>query len=302
MHFQLHRYVRRVFISEIQEFLNLHPFYGIKNKNDSKFMSSPTIVTERYNFDGRHYPAIVITTSSANEINISINKFIDERRGHVRPSHMLSFFTAKIDDDPQYRGQYTDATYILEVVNMGKEKEEDLKLQVNKIAPNKETKIFDLKEDLRATDIIPGARIIFGSFNDLRVGEKIQVDVFEQERYLGDIYGSKFSMDIKADIYAQTLNETEELMDLLLAQATYLLPQRLFYVHHLSLTSTSTEGIEKEGEIGEEFFKGSITYKVNSELNMFIPSDLVEEYRLDLMFTKNLTYPSDSDKLIISIG
>lgn len=281
MHNPLHRFVRKVIISELQGLLNDHPFYSTTNPN--KFQSSPTFVMERFNFEGRHYPVIIVTTTSTEEVRLAMNRLIDEVYGHSRPTSIISYVAAKIGDDPSYplSASYTDAKYLLEVVNTGSEQDEDIKLKITQTSPIIGTpKFFDMPEDGRLIGAIPGVRIIFGPFNDRIAGQSVEVQTFEKRRYLGDIYGSRFKMRLKLEILAQSQNETEELLDLINSYMMYIIPQRVYFAHHINILETHTEGIDKDGKLGEEFFRGTIDISLSVENNMFIPFEIIEKGEL----------------------
>lgn len=317
MFFQLHRFVREVVTKELQALINEHPFYTTipatsANPKERKMQRSPVIVQDNYNFDGRNYPAVVIKTSSSTEFRLSMDKLIEEVSGHVRLVAMLPYIVQKVEDDKTYTGAYTNGTYRLEFTNVGRENKREIMLRTTQqvaVEPPTPTpapviKYFTVTPEQWRTDIIPGARLYFGEFNDLEIGKSIYIEMFEDKTYLGDMYGSGFDFTLNAMVYAQTQNEAQELTDIVNALFTYLMVQKLYYGYGILLKSIETNNvIIKEGEVGEEYFTGELTITGFTEHQFFIPYAKVEGYELwlelrsdvDLASPGDLAWPLDSD-------
>jgi len=287
--YELHRYVRRVVVQELQLLVNDHPMYTTDRADDTKFQTSPTKVMERYNFDGRQYPAIVVTTTESNEQRLSMDRLITEAYGHSRAATMMSYVTPKVVDDSEYTGTYSDAVYLLEYAQTFAEDDEDIKLKKFSVAAvdddptgaSGDVEWFDIVPDERRTDIIDGVEIHIGSFNDIRPGNQIYIETFEDNRYLGDIFGSRFDISMNISVYAQTQYETEELLDMVNSWFTYYLPHQLYFKHSINAKTVNTSGaVEKDERYGEEAFTGNLTVTFSVEHQFFNPVNIMTSYQL----------------------
>lgn len=302
----LHRKVRNAVISELTTVLRTHPYYSPDLTPEMK--REPIKIVDRYNFDGRQFPAIVVETTNTTETRLAMDRLITGIVGHVRPMTMMPIVLTKIMDDPGYVGDYEDKYYILEVVNNAQPDREVLQMrrtEVEPINPNNNfpnidevqpvegvrVEYFDLTRDTRNTEIIPGALILTGSHNDLRQGTKVLIQTFATSQALGNVYGSRHKMDAVLKVYAQSQYQTEELMDWLLGYFTYIIPQRLCFGEGIDLMTTNTRALEKEGELGEETFSGELTLNFSVENQFFVPLPLVNSYTLSLEMRERIEDP-----------
>ena len=113
----LHRKVRNAVISELTTVLRSHPYYSPDLTPEMK--REPIKIVDRFNFDGRQFPSIVVETTRTTETRLAMDRLITGIIGHVRPMSMLPIVLTKIMDDPNYQVTYVDAYYTLEVVNNG---------------------------------------------------------------------------------------------------------------------------------------------------------------------------------------
>lgn len=302
----LHRKVRNAVISELNTVLRSHPYYSPDLTPSMK--REPIKIVDCFNFDGRQFPAIVVETTSTSETRLAMNRFITGVVGHVRPMSMMPIVLTKIMDDPNYQGTYIDAYYILEVVNAGQANKETLQMRRQRVRPinpanafpsidevepipGERPEYFDLTRDSRNSNIIPGAIILTGSHNDLRQGTKVLVQTFATPQALGNIYGSRHKITADLKVYAQSQYQTEELVDWLLGYFTYLIPQRLCFGEGIDLMTTNTSTLQKEGELGEEIFSGTVTLYFSVENQFFVPLPLVTSYTLSLEMRERIEDP-----------
>lgn len=302
----LHRKVRNTIISELTTILRTHPYYSPDSTPEMK--REPIKIVDRYNFDGRQFPSIVVETTNTSETRLAMDRFMVEAVGHVRPMTMMPIVLTKIIDDPSYTGAYENKYYILEVVNNAQPDKEVLQMrrtEVEPIDPNNNfpnidevrpvpgTRVayFDLSRDTRNTEIIPGALILTGSYNDLRQGTKVLVQTFATPQILGNVYGSRHKMDATLKVYTQSQYQTEELVDWLLGYFTYVIPQRLCFGEGIDLMTTNTSALEKEGELGEETFSGTLTLNFSVENQFFVPLPLINSYTLSLEMRERIDDP-----------
>lgn len=274
----MHSFIREMLVREIQNLLDGHPYYK-STITDQKLQQAPVIVSEKYNFDGRQFPAVVIDSSSASEFRLDFTNFIEGVQGHCRITEIVPYIIHKIEDDPTYTGSYTNQVYSVEFANVLREDKREMKLRV--IDGDGNDTYFDVAPWEVRNDIIPGARIMFGPFNDLVRGKKIYIETFENMSYLGQLYGKAFNFEVSINIYAQTNAETKELTDLVNAFFVYLIPQRIHHAHGIVLRDINTTGlVDKDGEIGEEVFKGTFSVSGWTEHHFFRPVDQIAGYNL----------------------
>lgn len=293
----LHRKIRNTLISELTTIISTHPYYSPNLTPEMK--REPIKIVDRYNFDARQFPAIVVETTNTTETRLSMDRFVIESIGHVRPMSILPIILTKIIDDPAYTGTYENKYYILEVVNNAQANREVLQIRrtevipispnnnfpnITEVTPVEGTRVayFDLAKDERNTSIIPGAVILTGSYNDLRQGTKVLVQTLAESQVLGNVYGSRHKINATLKIYAQSQYQTEELLDWLLGYFTYIVPQRLCFGEGIDLLTTDSRALEKGGELGEEIFTGEIDLKFSVENQFFVPLPLVNSYTLSL--------------------
>lgn len=301
MFYQLHRYTRKVIIGYIQELLDDHPMFT-SDRPDPIFQSTPVTVVDKFNFDGIHFPAVVVNSTDSSEQRLAMDRLITEERGYVRMSGMMPYVAPVVTIDREFTGTREDGVYLLEFVESMAEDDEEIKLRVASVLAVGDTqhdnnppaggfqfRYFDVEEDARRTDIVPGAEVYFGSFNDIRPGTKMYVETFADQRYLGNIYGSRYTVNMGIDVYAKSPYETEELTDLINAWFTYYIPHQIFFKHHINLTKCGTDGVvDKEGRFGEEVFKGRINITMSVEHQFFVPVDIATSYNLWLVLRKEL--------------
>ncbi len=351
----MHRYCRHLFIDEIQKLLNKHPYYGA---GPITFQAEPVRVIEKYNFEARQFPIIVMDKTSFTEQPLDMSRKITDAYGHTRLATPSYTFAEKVWDDVKYTGAYLDGSHFLQFINVNMWNDE--KMMVRKqsrwtevltlfsspdpttlptsyiinngsltveggyiltvgvpasghyaytpgtnsitfgpnvsdsyvtIHYNTGMEFFEVKEDGIYTDMVPGANIAFGSFNSIRPGDCAYIDTFLKSRALGEIFGSRFKGNMSIKVYAQTQQQTEELVDMLHGFFLYILPQRVYYGHGINITKTdSSEVLDKSGEIGEEAFTGSLTIGLNIEATFFNPIDNIQSYELWLEFTDQQNY------------
>ena len=287
MFYQLHRSVRSTIAREISLFLDDHPYFKT-TITQGKFQQAPVVVADKYNFNGRQFPAVIINTTSSKEQRLSMDRLIDERIGYVRAGQMTSFLAMKVYDDPEYTGTRVNSVSLLYLANTNKVDDEEIRLAKVSVsavdgvpATGAHIEWFDVQPDGRYKNIIEGAEVIMGSFNDMRQGVKLYVETFADKQYLGDVFGSRFDMDIGIDIYAQSQYETEELVDLVNSAFLYIIPQRVYNGMGWNLKTVSTDGvIEKDGKVGEEHFKGTLSVDASVEHQFFVPNQTVTSYAL----------------------
>jgi len=274
----LHSFIRQAFIREIQNLLDEHPFYT--RSKDSGFQRSPVIVSEKYNFDGRQFPAVIVDTSSASEFRLDFTNFIEDVYGNVRLTSIIPYVVTKVETDKTYSKPRTDNVYGLQFVNIGRDNKREINLRVSD--GNAGTySYFAVKPWEVRNDIIPGAILFFGSFNDIEPGKVIYIETFKDTTMLGELYGKGFDFSISINVYAQSQNEAKELTDLINAYGVYILPQHLYNAHGFVLKSMKTDGvIEKDGELGEEVFKGGFSVDLWTEHQFFVPVNKAERYTL----------------------
>ena len=274
-----------------------HPFYGLNA--DKKFDRESLIIADAFNFDGRHFPTIVVKSTSANEFRLAMDKFIEEVRGHVRVQAMLPHIIAKVEDDPTYAGTYTDTVVKLEFVNSLKPNKRQIVLRTTTQAASGAPVVAyfdDVAPKQWRTDIIPGAKIFFNSFNDFELGKAIYIDTFATKQYLGDLYGTGYDCTVALDVYAGSQYEAEELIDMLTAFFIFFMPQRLNWGHGIvTKTASNTRVIEKDGKVGEEFFTASFEIDMFMEHHFFIPLASVSSYELWVELRERIDFPYTGD-------
>lgn len=291
----MHRFVRRSIAQEITTFLDEHPYFNTQIVQ-GKFQQAPVVVADKYNYNGRQFPAVIINTSTSSEKRLGMDRLIEESTGKVRASHMMPFAAVKVIEDPNYTGEISDAVYLLYLANTNQVDDEEIRLAKVSVAavdgvPATGAHIdwYDVVSDGRYTNIIPGAEITMGSFNDMRQGESLYIETFANRQYLGDTFGSRFDMDITIDVYSRSQYETEELIDLVNSAFVYVIPQRLYYGSGINLQTVSTTGVlEKDGKVGEERFKGSLSINASVEHQFFVPNNTITGYSLWIEMRKSI--------------
>jgi len=274
----LHGFIRQAFIREIQSLINEHPFYT--KTEDHKFQKSSVLVTEKFNFDGRQFPAIIISSSNASEFRLDFTNLIEEVYGYVRLTSIIPYVITKVETDTAYTGVRTDNVYGLQFANVGRDNKREIKLRVIN-GNTKVSEYYTIQPWEYRNDIIPGAILYFGSFNDIEPGNVVYIETFANNTFLGELYGKGFDFSISIDIYAQSQNEAKELTDMVNAYGVYILPQRLYNAHGFVLKSMKTDGvIEKEGELGEEVFTGKFSVNLWTEHQFFRPLERISGYTL----------------------
>ena len=281
----LNTFIHQIAIKEIQELLELHPFYA-NNRADPKFQSAPVFVNEKYSFDGRQFPTILVNSTSLDEVRLDFSNLIDDVYGHVRTNDIIPIVVQKVEDDATYTGAYTNNVYAIDFVNVGREDKREIKFRVTDPTGSQ---YFDIKPWEIRTDIIPGARIMFGPFNDLEVGRRTYIQTFQNRQYLGNIYGKGFNFELNLTIYAQSQNECKELTDLLNLFFTFVLPQRFNNGYGIVLKNIRNgDMVEKDGELGEEVFKATFSVGGFTESHVFMAIPTVTDYQLFVMLVEQI--------------
>lgn len=301
MFFQANRYIREIFIEELQKLFNEHPFYGLNKQK--KFEKEPMLIADSYNFDGRSYPSIIVKSTSTKEYRLSMDKLIEEVRGHVRIHDMLPFIVAKVEDDAKYTGTYIDSVVKLEFVNVNKDNDRQLVLRTTTLAaPSGSPEVIQYFDNVKPnqwrTDLIPGARVYFNSYNDFETGKTVYVDTFQNPQYLGDQYGTGYDSTVELDVYGGTQYEAEDVLDILTAFFIYIMPQHLYDGYGIvTKTASNTNVIEKEGKVGEEFYKGTFSIVMFMEHQFFVPQPTVDGYVVYLQLREQLDQLTDSETI-----
>ena len=347
MHAYLHRFVRKSFIQEIQALIDLHPYYS---RDLTVFQSEPLNIIEKFTFEGRQFPVIMVDRTSFTEQPLGMDKKITDIYGHNRTHTMMSTLLDRVWDYNGYSGAYVDGSHLLEYVNVNLLNDERIFLRIDSrysekytIEPstspttvattykidngsltvypaswtftpnavpadgeytytpetttvtfgpvvdkkdvvvnyNVEQRYREITEDSRYRDIIPGAELLFGAFNNIRPGDTLYIDSYKDARALGELFGSRFRGTVSFKIYAQTQIQAEEIVDLLQNYFIYALPHRMYYTKGINVVKTdSSDVIDKTGELGEEAFSGSLTTNINIEGTFFVPSPILEAYDL----------------------
>lgn len=293
MFFQANRYIREIIIAELTTLFNEHPFYGLNT--EKKFDREPLIIADTFSPEGRQYPAIIVKSTSAKEYRLAIDKFIEEVSGHVRIQQMLPHIIAKIEDDKEYAGVYPNAVVKLEFVNILRANKRQLVLRIT-TQPESGAPVVTYCDNIAPkqwrTDIIPGAKIFFNSFNDFELGKAIYVDVFADKQYLGDLYGTGYDTTINLEVYAGTTYEAEELIDMLTGFFIFLMPQRLNFGHGIvTKTASNTNVVTKDGKLGEEFYKAGFEISMFMEHHFFIPQQTITGYSLWIEMREHIDQP-----------
>ena len=304
MFFQLHRFFRDACITELQALFDEHPYYT--TLNDEKFQQGRVQVMDNYTFDGRQFPAVVVKTTSSDEVRLGMNKHIEEVYGHTRITGMVPYIIMKAEDDPEYTGTYSDAVYKLEFVNTGRENKRDIQLRTGTLSvtgdPHEVTPTTDMVytnitytrvlEHAWHTDIISGVKLFFSTYNAHEPGKTIYVETYQDAQHLGDLYGTGFDFEISLDVYAQSQAETEEIIDLINAFFIFLLPQRLFNAYgFVTKTAHTTNVLEKDGKLGEEVFKAAFSISAFTETHFFIPNPTITSWVLWLEMRERVDAP-----------
>jgi len=276
----LHGFLRHAIIKEISDMFTEHPYYSNSTTKDSKFQMSPVFVSEIYNFDGRQFPAILIETSASKEVRLDMSNFMEDVRGHVRITEILPWIVQKVEDDGAYAGEYSDNTYSLDFANINRENKREIQMRI--IDGTTETATYHAVSPFTTrTDIITGARIVLGSFNDIEIGRKIYVETFKDETVLGERYAKGFDFDVTVKVVAQSVMECKELLDMVNSFFVYLLPQRFFNGYGVVLKECNiADACKKDGEIGEETFSGSFTISAFTEHQFFRPTSTFTSYQV----------------------
>ena len=140
---------------------------------------------------------------------------------------------------------------------------------------------YEIAEHAWRTDIVPGARIFFGSYNTREPGKAVFIDTFATSQFLGDTYITGYNLSFTLKVMARAQVEAQELIDIVNSAFIYLLPQRLFNGHGMVLKNGNISGAtEKEGEKGEETFSATYETTVWTEGHMFIPYQTISGYSL----------------------
>jgi len=293
MFYQAHRYIREVFITELQTLFNEHPFYGTNSSN--KFDREPILISDAFNIDGRTYPAVIVKSSSSKEYRLAMDKFIEEVTGHIRLQQMLPHIIAKVEDDKTYTGAYINSVVKLEFTNILKADKRQIVLRTT-TQPSIGAPVVAYFDDVQPkqwrTDIIPGARIFFNSFNDFELGKVIYIDTFQYPQYLGDLYGTGYDVTVNLDVYASTQYEAEEVIDMLTAFFIFIMPQRLNNGYGIvTKTASNSNVIAKDGKTGEEFYKAGFEISMFMEHHFFIPQQTVLDYQLWVELREKIDHP-----------
>jgi hypothetical protein len=140
---------------------------------------------------------------------------------------------------------------------------------------------YEIAEHAWRTDIIPGARLYFGSYNTREPGKASFIETFRDAQFLGDTYMSGYNLTFSLKVMARAQVEAQELIDLVNSAFLYLLPQRLFNGHGMVIKDGTISGAtEKDGEKGEETFSATYETTVWTEAHMFVPYQTISGYSL----------------------
>lgn len=212
---------------------------------------------------------------------MDFSNFLEDVSGHVRTTDLLPWVIQKAEDDRTYTGAYTNNTYALDFANINRENKREIQLRVTTTAGSS---YYAVEPWSARTDIIPGARIFIGPFNDIETANPAKVayiETFADKTYLGDLYGKGFNFTLDLTIYAQSQNECKELMDLLNMFFTFLIPQRFHNGYGVVLKTISNSNlVEKDGEMGEEAFKATFSIGAWTESQVFVPRNTIGSYTL----------------------
>jgi len=309
MFYALHRKIRNILLTDLQAFVDRHPFYSNTIKPETlvnSFDVAKTQVSDNYNFEGRQFPVIVFEGSDSREHRLSFNRQMEWEEAHCRVCSELSYLLARVEDDINFTGTYTDGVYLLELVSSRPGSNEEIELRVSPATLRPGVTYNGLPDltqfistgpytyhpitaDGVYTNIIPGARIWLESFNCLRPGVNLIVETFANKVRTGTVYGNRQKMDCRLKIYTHTQYQTEELTDILLDWMQWQLPRKLFYGHTIDfLTANATNVITKQGDLGEETFSADINFGLSMEHQYFVPNPSLGLYVLYIQYVENL--------------
>jgi hypothetical protein len=289
-----------------------HPYYSGNLNYEDNFQTAPVNIVDRYNFEGRQFPIVFVETSNSEEKRLALNRLITPQKGYSRPCQRMSYLAAKILDTPNV--VRADSIYLLEFVTVRPENKELIELRATQMTLTAEASAsgvslptmsdvepfaapvyHQIKYDERYSNIVPGTTILIDSFNSMRPGVQLLVQTFAKETTIGNLYGSRHTINLTLKIHAEKQYETEELTDILTNFWMYELPEAMIWKHGIDVISAGSNGVvEKTGELGEETFTASLTAKFSTEHHYFVPIENIQSYSLQIEANQDLDHPSAS--------